>query len=400
MIKTEKIYSKYKEIKSKIKEKWNSLNILDRYILKQLFDVFILGVIIFTSIIFASETFTQLIKQISLYGIPFHIAIMMVVLNLPQVFVLTIPISTLFATVMTVNDLSLKSEITIFKACGIGISRVAKPIFCFAAVMTLVSFLISELIVPATSIQSKSLAVYSLEKKHIPENKKNFTIKDIDKDGKLKRLFYAQWCKDKTLNNVTIIDISQDKTIKIVQAKKGATSSDFGWLFEDGVAYTISRSEAKEGQKSGTEKFNTSFFEESKIKFGLGDMNELVKESTSEFNFWKLRKHIKNQSKIGELTEKEHREYQNSLWDKLALPATTFALALIGVPLAITPPRVRYNRGFLFSILIIFVYYVIRAFSLNLGETGTLPSFLAAWLPVIVISLVGGYLFYKKAFKI
>ena len=400
MIKTEKIYSKYKEIKSKIIEKWNSLNILDRYILKQLFDVFVLGVIVFTSIIFASETFTQLIKQISLYGIPFHIAIMMVILNLPQVFVLTIPISTLFATVMTVNDLSLKSEITIFKACGIGISRVAKPIFCFAAVMTLLSFMISEMVVPATSAQSKLLAVYSLNNKYIPENKKNFTIKDIDKDGNLKRLFYAQWCKDKTLNNVTIVDISDEKVIKIVQAKKGSTSSEFGWLFEDGVAYTISKNSRDKNSKKGGENFNTSFFEESKIKFGLGDMNDLVKESTSEFNFWKLKKHIKKQTKTGELTEKEKREYQNSLWDKLALPATTFALALIGVPLAITPPRVRYNRGFLFSILIIFVYYVIRAFSLNLGETGTIPSFLAAWLPVIIISCVGGYLYYKKAFKI
>ena len=77
----EKIYSKFKEIKSKIKEKYDSLSILDRYILKQLLDVFTLGVIIFTSIIFASETFTQLIKQISLYGIPFHIALMMVILN-------------------------------------------------------------------------------------------------------------------------------------------------------------------------------------------------------------------------------------------------------------------------------------------------------------------------------
>ena len=64
----EKIYLKYKELKAKIKEKWNSLSILDRYILKQLIDVFTLGVIIFTSIIFASETFTQLIKQISLYA--------------------------------------------------------------------------------------------------------------------------------------------------------------------------------------------------------------------------------------------------------------------------------------------------------------------------------------------
>ncbi len=388
MIVVEKIYSKYKELKLYLKEKWQTLSILDRYILKQLSDVFILGVIIFTSIIFASETFTQLIKQISLYGIPFHIAIMMIVLNLPQVFVLTIPISTLFATVMTVNDLSLKSEITIFKACGISIERVSRPIFCFALVMTFASFLINELIVPVTSVQSKSLAIYSLEQKHIPENKMNFTIKDIDKEGKLKRLFYAQWCKDKTLNNVTVVDISNPKNIQIVQANKG-TTSDYGWKFDDGVIYTIS----KNGKI-----FNTSLFEESNVSFGIGDVSEMVKETTNEFNFFKLMRHIKRQRT--KLEKKVRLEYEINLFDKLALPATTFALALIGVPLAITPPRVRYNRGFLFSILIIFVYYVIRALSLNLGATGTISPFLAAWLPVASIAILGGFLFYKKAFKI
>lgn len=388
MIVVEKIYSKYKELKLYLNEKWQTLSILDRYILKQLSDVFILGVIIFTSIIFASETFTQLIKQISLYGIPFHIAIMMIVLNLPQVFVLTIPISTLFATVMTVNDLSLKSEITIFKACGISIERVSRPIFCFALVMTFASFLINELIVPVTSVQSKSLAIYSLEQKHIPENKMNFTIKDIDKEGKLKRLFYAQWCKDKTLNNVTVVDISNPKNIQIVQANKG-TTSDYGWKFDDGVIYTIS----KNGKI-----FNTSLFEESNVSFGIGDVSEMVKETTNEFNFFKLMRHIKRQRT--KLEKKVRLEYEINLFDKLALPATTFALALIGVPLAITPPRVRYNRGFLFSILIIFVYYVIRALSLNLGATGTISPFLAAWLPVASIAILGGFLFYKKAFKI
>ncbi len=384
----EKIYLKYKELKVKIKEKWNSLSILDRYILKQLIDVFTLGVIIFTSIIFASETFTQLIKQISLYGIPFYIAIMMIVLNLPQVFTLTIPISTLFATVMTVNDLSLKSEITIFKACGISISRISRPIFCFALVMTFVSFFINEFIVPVASVQSKSLAIYSLEQKHIPENKMNFTIKDIDKEGNLKRLFYAQWCKDKTLNNVTVVDISNPKNIQIVQAKKG-TTSDYGWKFDNGVIYTIS----KNGKI-----FNTSLFEESNVSFGIGDVNEMVKESTAEYNFFKLMRHIQKQKK--NLEEELKLEYEINLFDKLALPVTTFALAIIGIPLAITPPRVRFNRGFLFSIFIIFVYYVIRAFSLNLGEGGKIPPFLAAWLPVIIISVVGGYLFYKKAYKI
>ena len=388
MIKTAKIYSKYKDLKAFIKGKYEKLSILDRYILKQLTDIFILGVIIFTSIIFASEAFTQLIKQISQFGIPFHIAIMMVILNLPQVFVLTIPISMLFATVMTVNDLSLKSEITIFKACGISIARIARPIFCFALAMTLLSFLINELVVPSTTVQSKSLAIYSLEQKYIPENKVNFTIKDIDKKGRLKRLFYAQWCKDKTLNNVTLVDISNPKQVRIIQAKKGSTSN-YGWKFDNGVVYTIS----KDGKI-----FNTSLFEESDVQFGIGDVNELVKESTNEFNFFKLLKHIRQNALT--LAEKERLEYKVNLFDKLALPATTFALALIGIPLAITPPRVRYNRGFLFSIFIIFVYYVIRAFSLNLGTAGKIPPNLSAWLPVIMISVIGGILFYKKAYKI
>ena len=388
MITKEKIYSKYKEIKKYIKDKYDSLSILDKYILKQLSKVFILGVIIFTSIIFASETFTQLIKQITLYGIPFHIAIMMVVLNLPQIFVLTIPISTLFATVMTINDLSLKSEITIFKACGIGIARIAKPIFGFALAMTLVSFLINEIVVPIASVQSKSLAIYSIEQKHIPDNKVNFTVKDVDKAGKLKRLFYAQWCKDKTLNNVTVIDISNPKNIQIVQAKKG-TAADYGWKFDDGVIYTISRN---------GKIFNTSLFEESNITFGIGDVNEMFKETTNEYNFFKLLYHIsKNRSSI---KKDEILEYKVNLFDKLALPVTTFALAIIGIPLAITPPRARYNRGFLFSIFIIFIYYLIRAFSLNLGATGKVPPALAAWLPVLLISIIGGALFYKKAYKI
>ena len=143
------IHRKFRAYKRLFKQKGLlSVSLLDEYIVKQLFEVFVLGVIIFTSIIFASETFTQLIKQITLYGIPFNIAIMMIILNLPQVFVMTIPISTLFATVMTINKLSLNSEITVLRACGIGISRIAKPVFVFAIVMTIISFMINEFVVP------------------------------------------------------------------------------------------------------------------------------------------------------------------------------------------------------------------------------------------------------------
>ena len=380
----------FSNIKKYIYKKYAQMPILDKYILKQLLEVFLMGVIIFTSIIFASETFTQLIKQITLYGIPFNIAFMMIILNLPQVFVMTIPISTLFATVMTVNRLSLNSEITVLKACGISISRIARPIFVFAIVMTFVSFFISELIVPATSMTSKHLAIYSLQNKHVPEGRMNFTIKDADKNNVLKRLIYIEECKNKTLNNVTLVDLSDKDAIQIVQAKAGRTG-ELGWIFNGGVIYTIS--------KSG-KIFNTSLFDDSTVSFGIENADGLVKETASQYNFFKLLKYINKNKLNKEFVEKLKIKYQVDLYDKLALPVTTIALTIVGIPLAITPPRVRYNRGFLFSVIIIFVYYLIRAFSLNLGETKAISPFMAAWLPVIAIFLIGSFLYYKKAYTI
>ena len=390
MTKKAKTISLYNKVKNYIYQKYRQMPILDKYILKQLLEVFLMGVIIFTSIIFASETFTQLIKQITLYGIPFNIAFMMIILNLPQVFVMTIPISTLFATVMTVNRLSLNSEITVLKACGISISRIAKPIFAFAIVMTFVSFFISEVIVPATSMTSKHLAIYSLQKKHVPEGRMNFTIKDADKNNVLKRLIYIEECKDKTLNNVTLVDLSDKDAIQIVQAKTGRTGA-LGWIFNGGVIYTIS--------KSG-KIFNTSLFDDSTVSFGIENADGLVKETASQYNFFKLLKFINKNKLNKEFVEKLKVKYQVDLYDKIALPVTTIALTLVGIPLAITPPRVRYNRGFLFSVIIIFVYYLIRAFSLNLGETKAISPFMAAWLPVIAIFLIGSFLYYKKAYTI
>ena len=184
------------------------LTILDKYILKQIIEVFILGVVAFTSIIFASDTFISLIKQISAYGMPINIALMIILLNLPSVIVMTIPMSVLFSTVMTVNKLCLQSEITVMKACAIGIKRIAKPIFAFGIVMAVITFFINETVVPVTTSQSKTLALYALVQRNIPEGKRNFSMKELKDGNYLKRLFYVEKCEDKQFSNVSILDMS------------------------------------------------------------------------------------------------------------------------------------------------------------------------------------------------
>ena len=375
-------------VRKKVAEKINSITLLDKYILKQVVEVFIMGVCVFTSIIFASDTFITLIKQISLFGIPFKVALMMIILNLPQVIVMTIPMGVLLATVMTLNGLSLKSEITVMRACGIGLNRIAKPIFVFAILMSIFSFVINESVVPVMTKQSKDLALWALGQKNIPDGKQNFVFKELNSDGILKRLFYVGYCEDKTLHNITVLDTSKDGTIQVLQAQEGKTSPS-GWDFRKGAVYTV-------GQEGNI--LNTTLFDDSNIKFGLDMSKELNKNVAKEMNFSKLLTYISKN--IHKLDKEQRNVLVIELYDKLALPLTTIALVLIGVPLAITPPRVRYNRGFLFSILIIFAYYLIRALSISFGEAGTLMPFLAAWMPNIVLTILGVMLYYKKVYTI
>ncbi len=357
---------------------------LDKYILKQVIEMFIMGVLVFTSIIFASDTFITLIKQISMYGIPFKYAILMIILHLPEVFVMTIPMGVLLATVMTLNGLSLNSEITVMRACGIGLNRIAKPIFVFAIIMSCVSFVINETVVPYSTRLSTKLAGVAFSQKNVPEGKQNFTFKETRDDGLLKRLFYVGDSTDGVLHNITVLDASKEGTIQILQAREGGTTPG-GWKFRKGAIYTVTDS---------GKTLDTTLFENTDVKFGMDLSKELDKNLANQHNFIQLCKVLATQN----LEDKQ--ELEISLFDKIALPITTVVLVLIGVPLAITPPRVRYNRGFLFSILIIFAYYLVRALSISFGEAGSLPPALAAFMPDIILTIAGIGLYYRKVYTI
>lgn len=365
---------------------YQKMPVIDRYLLKQVILVFIMGVFVFSTIIFASDTFITLIKQISQFGIPFKVALIMILLNLPAVIVLSIPMGVLLSTVMVLNKLSLSSEITVMRACGIGLNRIAKPIFTFAVVMALATFVINESIAPIMAKESKDLALWALGQKNVPEGRQNFVFKELGDNWYLKRLFYVGYCHKKTLYNVTVLDNSKPGTVQVLQAREGGTSPQ-GWLFKKGAIYTIG---------DDGEVLNTTLFDTSTVKFGLDLSKELNKNLASEMSFLKLTKYIAS----GKVAKEDKNALKVQLFDKLALPMATLVFVLIGVPLAITPPRVRYNRGFLFSILIIFAFYVLRALSISFGSAGTINPFIAAWLPDIILAILGTWLYYKKVYTI
>ncbi|MDD3150008.1 MAG: LptF/LptG family permease [Candidatus Gastranaerophilales bacterium] len=364
----------------------DKLKIIDKYIGKQLLETFILGIVIFTSLMFASDTFITLVKQVATYGIQFKIAFLIVILKLPSILVLTIPMGVLLSTVLTYNKLGLNSEITVMRACGISIARLARPAVIFGATTCLLCFILNEAIVPIANAQSKGLTLWALNQKNIPDGKKNFSIKELNDKHQLKRLFYIREYSKKKMDGITVLDLSKKNTIQVIQSRHGYTTPEY-WVFKKGVMYTIS---------TKGNSLNTTVFGQWKLYNNISFLDKLKKHKSQELNFINLIRYINYQKNQSNNTS----ALKIDLQEKFSIPLMTLAFVLIGIPIAITPPRARFNRGFLCSIFIIFCYYIIMAFSRSLGESGVIFPSLSAWIPVIVISAVGGYLFYIKAYKV
>ena len=359
---------------------------LDRYILKHLFETFLMGLVIFTSIIFASDTLLTLIKQISLYGIPFNVAIFIIILKLPSILSLTIPMGVLLSTVMTLNKMSIDSEISVMRACGISLARISRPVFVFGLVAMLSGLLINELVAPIANAQAKKLTIWALQQKNVPNGTENFMLKEIS-DGTLKRLFYISKCENDKLYGITVLDNSKKDTITFLQAKEGAAKKEF-WQFNKGVAYTMT---------NDGDILNSTIFGNLEYYNNPDLLNQLQEDQQKEITTIKLLKYIYDHRH--EPPEKVV-VFWMELYNKLALPMMSIIFVLVGVPLAITPPRVRVNRGFLCSIGVIFLYYILQALATSLGETLLLPAFVAVWLPNVLLGSIGAWIFYKKAFTI
>lgn len=365
------------------------LGLLDKYLIKQLFETFFPGIVIFTTLVFASDQFLYLVKQISNYGIPFKVAFLAVLLQLPYVIVFTIPMAILLAVILTFNKFNIDNEITVMRACGISLRRLAMPVLVFSFAATISSFCINEFIVPAANTQARNLMLWALMQKNLPHAQSNFSFKEFDVNKKLKRLFYINNYDKKKLEGVTVLDLSKQDVIQVLQAKHAEAQPD-KWNFFEAVNYTIS----KDGKI-----MNTTVFKQSALNtsFNLSKLQRL--HQAGELNFFELSGYI-NKIKDKEKDNPEFAELKIKLYEKISLPATCFLISIIGIPLAITPPRSRSNRGLLFSIMIIFCYYIMRAISTSLGEAHILYPFLAAWLPNIIILATGSFLFYRKEFLV
>ncbi len=356
--------------------------IIDRYILLELIEPFLFGLVSFTLILSASMVMFDLVRAVVIGGMPLWIALQLLIYKLPGIIVYIFPMATLLAVLLSFARLSGDSEIIAFKAGGVSLYRIMMPVMLLGIAVSLVTMVFYEIIVPKSNRWVQELTLQTHIQKTI-RMRDNVFVPEI-KDGQLQRIFYARRIPGEVMEGGIVQEFVDGRLSELINAKSAQWADD-KWKFSDGVIYLLSET----GEYKHLIKFEEQVIA---IKYKPSDF--YVEESKpEEMNYKELKEYIGLKQKMGANVT----DLNIQLNLKIAIPFASFVFALLGAPLWLNPTRRSSSIGLGLSIIIIFFYYVLMFFSMSAGELEIVSPFWAAWLPNVIAAGAGGYILHKAA---
>jgi len=364
---------------------------MDRYISYEMLAPFLFGVGAFSSITLAIGSLFELVRLITDAGLNIFTAIEIFALQLPGFMVYSFPMSVLLATLITYSRFSADGETTALRSCGVGVYRLVLPAVVLSFMVTGLTFVFNEAIVPAANYQAKTTMRAALN-----QTSPQFKTKDIfyqqygelvQPDGKkeqgLIRSFYARRFDGKQMLDLTVLDFSQGKPTQILAAESAVWVTDQNvWKFRKGTTYIIDSS----GTYHSILKFDQQDLQLTRAPLDLAQ----EQRSADEMNIKELSRYIGLIRQSGDL--KEERKLEVRLQQKYALPFICVVFALVGAPLGMRPQRTSTALGFGVSVLIIFAYYMLLFICGALGQVEILTPVAAAWMPNLICLGAGLFL--------
>jgi lipopolysaccharide export system permease protein len=371
-------------------------SLMDRYIAAELLLPFLFGVGVFSSVVVAANTVFELVRKVVESGLPVAIALNIFLLKLPEVIVWAFPMSTLLAALMTYSRLSSDSELIALRSCGMSIYRLVLPAVILSFVVTGITFLFNEQVVPAANYQAGLTLDRALKEEKLAFQEQNIfypeyrEVKQSDgtKTKILTRLFYADQFDGQRMKGLTIVDRSQAGLNQIVVSDSAMwNTAQNTWDFFNGTIYLVAPDSSYR---------NILRFDHQQLQLPRTPLDVAAKRRDyGEMNIAQAREQLEIVRLSGD--EQKIRKLKVRIQGKMALPFVCVVFGLVGAALGTTPQRTGRATGFGISVVVIFSYYLLNFISDALGVAGILSPWMSAWLPSVVGLGAGGFLLMRAA---
>jgi lipopolysaccharide export system permease protein len=363
---------------------------LYRYLLKELFPSFLLGVVGFTFILLTGRIL-QLTELFVNKGIPLIFILKLLYLLLPSFLVLTIPMATLLSVLLTFNRLCSDNEITAFKASGVSLYQMTPPVLVLALGTTLITTVLSIHALPIANEASRSL-LYQMASSKAHAGVRERVFND-DFEG---LVIYVERVTPRTFEweNVFISDSRNAADIHTIIARNGMVLSDPQRLIvtlrlKDGAIHKLG------DQPSAYQKIDFNNYDlRLNLKTGWKD-KQTAEKNPADMSLGELAQAVRAlRSKNADA-----KIQMVKIHEKFSVPLACLVLGIIGIPLGIQSRAGRTGKsmGFVWSIGVLLVYYLLTSVGTSLAERGVVLLEVGMWAANGIFLGLGIYLLVKAA---
>jgi LPS export ABC transporter permease LptG/LPS export ABC transporter permease LptF len=362
------------------------VRILTRYILGEILSNTLIGCVIFTFILFMRDL-PHILEMLVRNSSTWLSVVQIFLFTMPNTFKVTVPMAVLVGILLGLSRLAADSEIIAMRASGLGIGyfvRVASIVAIGGTLIGLVNSLYvapraNQAILAMQQALETSQASYEIQPRVFYEDFRN-------------RVLYVQDVRGGTgasnWRQVFMADVSDPTTPLITTAASATVVADSTqellMRLRDGAEHqTIS---------GDPEKYNVSTFSSTDLPLALNQQSD-VHLGRLDTAIYALPMNALEQRTHGP----DSQRFRIELQSRFSYPAACLVLMLVGVPLGVVSRRGGKSSGFVFTLLLVILYYVLSYTGITLGRQDKLSAFMAVWLANILFAAAGSFLLWQMA---
>jgi len=362
------------------------MRILTRYILREVASHALIGVAIFTFVLFTKDL-GHILELVVRNSAPLSSVLEVMALTLPIAFTITIPAGVLVGILIGLSRLAADSEITAMRASGIGVWNFLRILSIFVAGAWLVALTNSVYLAPA------SQAALGRLQDRLKSAQASFEVQPrVFYEGFPKIVLYVHDVKGgqraAVWKGVFLADISTPGSPRIWQAEQGILVSEGPTRLH---LHLINGSTHETDSKS-PDHYQISSFQQTDIPIEVPSTENKQDVEPVPMGEMDTRSLLTEASKAPPATA---RWYLIEFHRRLALPSACLVLALVGIPLGLSSKKGGKSSGFVLAIALVFLYYSASLIGLSLARQGRVSAGFGVWFADIVFLLGGAFLLWR-----
>jgi LPS export ABC transporter permease LptG len=386
-----------------------ALPVIDRYFFTELVSPFCFGGALFTFFLLIDRIY-QLTELVITKGVPFYLVVQLLAYMIPSFLAHTLPMALLVAVLLAGGRLAGDLEIIAFKAAGVSVLRLFRPIV-LAAVLIMGGTALLTLVINPIANQEFQRQLFRILRTRavsgLQERVFNATFGDV--------IIYVEDVSTSqvALRGLLVSDERDPKISRIITAREGRLMTDetnrrITLRLINGAVNEADVLPASPPRLPGVDESPTGGAAAPSryryTNFEIYDMSLSVDSPLKVSSVAKPEKDLGLRALITRIEELKidphgRAPYEVELHKRFAFPAAALVFALVAFPLAVRSHRGGRSIALAGSLVILVSYYLLMTSLEGFALRQSLPAWVAIWTPNILFSVIGTALLVTTALE-